>query len=536
MQGLDLGTTDIGAMPTRQAPAPARESEPVNSTEPSGGTESFRAALRNEMSGEAAASKQSKLRQSALEVTAQTATRSNAGNKTLGASAVTQTEAAEGDPRAETAATASIGTGLKPTVDTMAAAKAGGQTAAHAATQADAAAALATSDVEVAARANAAAAARATANLATAGEKAIASARAKHGAQPVEGSDAPAAVADAVPPAPVAAVPVVAVAVPALAVQPKPGDEAGSDAGGGSVTATGTKRVRRALANQIEAGAAKTANAKAAQSDGLAADAGTTASASKDAKLAAVAEAGQAIAAGIASQAQTHATGLQPAAEALAGMPVQGTVAGAGSGAGAHTHDGVSAANGAVVSGSAEASLPAHQILSAGPTQLEVGVMDGTHGWLQIRAELGTGGAISTSLTGSAAAHAPLQQSVPEMTSYLASESVSVSGIAVHKASETAGAMAWGQGQSEGQAAGGSGTGSGGGPPTHDGKAVMDGARSGGQQGQSQAGQQAAATGAVKTIGLGWMGGVSPAVFASGFTSGGAALSAGTGSWLSVRV
>jgi hypothetical protein len=229
---------------------------------------------------------------------------------------------------------------------------------------------------------------------------------------------------------------------------------------------------------------------------------------------------------------------LQPAADALAGIAVQGAgVAVAGSSGGGHTHDGVSAANGAVVSGGAGASLPAHQILSAGPTQLEVGVMDGTHGWLQIRAELGAGGAISTSLTGSAAAHAPLQQSVPEMTSYLASESVSVSAIAVHKASETAGTMAWGQGQSDGQA-GGSGTDGGGGSPTHDGKAAMDGA-SGGSSG-SRGGSPAHDGGAVMDgepgpIGLGWMGGVSPAVFASGFSSG-TSLAAGTGSWLSVRV
>ena len=160
--------------------------------------------------------------------------------------------------------------------------------------------------------------------------------------------------------------------------------------------------------------------------------------------------------------------------------------------------------------------------------------MDGTHGWLQIRAELGTGGSISTSLTGSATAHAPLQQSVPEMTSYLASESVSVSGIAVHKASEAAGTMAWGQGQSEGQAAGtGAGPGRGNASP-QDGGAVADGASGGGQHARGGAGQQQAA--APTPIGLGWMGGVSPAVFAGGFSSGATSSSTGTGSWLSVRV
>jgi hypothetical protein len=251
-------------------------------------------------------------------------------------------------------------------------------------------------------------------------------------------------------------------------------------------------------------------------------------------------EAGQAIAATVAAQAgtQTHGSNLQPAADALTGTAVQGAAA-VGSIASEGSHNAISVANGGVVSGGTGANLPGHQILSAGPTQLEVGVMDGTHGWLQIRAELGAGGSINTSLTGSATAHAPLQQSVPEMTSYLASESVSVSGIAVHKASEMAGTMAWGQGQSEGQAAGsGSGASRGGGPSTHDGGVAMDGAQSGsggGRGGSPTDDGGAVMGGASGPIGVGWLGGVSPAVFASGFSSG-VSLATGTGSWLSVRV
>jgi len=405
--------------------------------------------------------------------------------------------------------------------------------AARAAAQSGTADLLAKADAGVAARADAASVARGAASSA-ASEKAIAAAKAKHGAKAVEESDALAAKADAVP---VAAVPLVAVAAPVLAVQTKPTNDAGPDADG-SVAAVGTKRARRAMANQADASEAKAANAKTAQADGDAVQAGAAASVSKEAKLAAAAEAGKAIAAAVAAQAGApmHGSGLHGSVD---GVPVTVSAAAvAGSNAGGHTRDSAMAVNGGVVSGGAEASLPGHQVLSAGPTQLEVGVMDGTHGWLQIRAELGAGGSVATSLTGNAAAHAPLQQSVPEMTSYLASESVSVSGIAVHRASEMAGTMAWGQGQSDGQDAGGAGARSGGGSSTHDGKTVMDGAQggSGGSGGSPTHDGGAVMDGAPKAMGLGWLGGVSPVVFARGFNSGGAGLAAGTGSWLSVRV
>jgi hypothetical protein len=512
-----------------QPAAATRESDPAplaKSTESADSTESFRAALRNEMSADAAAATQSKA-QSAPEMAAEGTGKqktpsagADAGSRAEG----TQTDASQGEAEVGLAGQTAIA--LNVPLDKVAIAKAAAQNA----IQTGAATMLAKSDADVAARADAAAVVRGAANSAAAGEKAIATTKLKHGAQAVEESDPLTTKADAAP-VPAAAVPAVAVAAPILAIQPKPAD-AGSDAGGGSVSVAGTKRARRAMANQIEAGAAKAANAKTAEADGQLVDTGKAASASKDEKVAAAAETGQAIAAAAAAQAgmQMHGSGLQPAADALTGFAVQGAAA-VGSVAGERSHNAVSAANGGVVSGGAEANLPGHQILSAGPTQLEVGVMDGTHGWLQIRAELGSGGAISTSLTGSAAAHAPLQQAVPEMTSYLASESVSVSGIAVHRASETAGTMAWGQGQSEGQA-GGSGTSGGGSSPTHDGKAVMNGAPGERQsRGDSSQQQQAAAT----PIGLGWMGGVSPAVFASGFSNG-TSLAAGTGSWLSVRV
>jgi hypothetical protein len=80
-------------------------------------------------------------------------------------------------------------------------------------------------------------------------------------------------------------------------------------------------------------------------------------------------------------------------------------------------------------------------------------VFDGTHGWLRIRAELDSHGQVTASLTAaSSVAHDSLRATVPEMTSYLASESVTVSRIAVHRISEGSTAIA---AQAEGHAGGG---------------------------------------------------------------------------------
>jgi len=87
------------------------------------------------------------------------------------------------------------------------------------------------------------------------------------------------------------------------------------------------------------------------------------------------------------------------------------------------------------------------QVLESGPARLDVGVFDGTHGWLRIRAELSTGGAVNASLTAGATAHESLRAVLPEMASYLQSEAVSVSRIAVHRAA----AGSNGMGTSEGQ-------------------------------------------------------------------------------------
>jgi hypothetical protein len=152
--------------------------------------------------------------------------------------------------------------------------------------------------------------------------------------------------------------------------------------------------------------------------------------------------------------------------------------------------------------------------LAAGPAKLDVGVFDGTHGWVQIRTELGAGGAVSATLTGSAAAHEALKAAVPAMASYLTGEQVSVGKIAVHRAAETSTAMAageqrgGGQGQREGgQAARGAGA-----------------ARAGSVAGEADA---AGVEAGVRE----WVGALPTAAMA-GLGIG----LAGSGSWLNVRV
>jgi len=91
---------------------------------------------------------------------------------------------------------------------------------------------------------------------------------------------------------------------------------------------------------------------------------------------------------------------------------------------------------------SAEGVVAVHgPVVVTGPDQLDVSVFDGTHGWLRIRAELGTSGAVNASLTASATAHDAVRAVLPEMVSYLQSEAVSVSKIAVHRAADTSSTM-----------------------------------------------------------------------------------------------
>lgn len=133
------------------------------------------------------------------------------------------------------------------------------------------------------------------------------------------------------------------------------------------------------------------------------------------------------------------------------GLSTGGTTHGAGDTARSST--GLEGATAAALTNAAAATVE-HRVLAAGPTRLDVGVFDDTHGWLKVRAELGTSGAVAASLTAGAAAQERLRDELPEMASYLASEAVSVSTLAVHRAAEGAEMRPWGAADGQGSMAG----------------------------------------------------------------------------------
>lgn len=114
-----------------------------------------------------------------------------------------------------------------------------------------------------------------------------------------------------------------------------------------------------------------------------------------------------------------------------------------------------------ILAGNRGAVQIAHQVVAATPSQLDVGVFDGTHGWLRIHAELGTGGSVSASLTASTAAYESLRAALPELANYLQSEAVTVSKVAVHRVAADPTAMGLAD---SGQNGSGHGQGSGNGP------------------------------------------------------------------------
>lgn len=81
----------------------------------------------------------------------------------------------------------------------------------------------------------------------------------------------------------------------------------------------------------------------------------------------------------------------------------------------------------------APSTSEANHLFSAGPARIEVGVLDSTHGWLKVRAEVGSAGTINTSLTVLSPAHDALHESLPEIANYLHSEGVAVAKIDLHR-------------------------------------------------------------------------------------------------------
>jgi hypothetical protein len=79
-----------------------------------------------------------------------------------------------------------------------------------------------------------------------------------------------------------------------------------------------------------------------------------------------------------------------------------------------------------------------HRMLLATPTSLEVGVANGSHGWLKIRAELTDGGTVNASVSAaSSVGQEMLHRELPSLTAYLQSERLGVSTVVVHGAAAT---------------------------------------------------------------------------------------------------
>lgn len=76
-----------------------------------------------------------------------------------------------------------------------------------------------------------------------------------------------------------------------------------------------------------------------------------------------------------------------------------------------------------------------HQTLMATPTSLEVGVSNGTHGWLKIRAEMTAGGVNASLLPTTSSGQEMLHRELPSLTAYLQSERVAVNNIVLQPVS-----------------------------------------------------------------------------------------------------
>ena len=151
------------------------------------------------------------------------------------------------------------------------------------------------------------------------------------------------------------------------------------------------------------------------------------------------------------------ATGTREQAEAAAVSPPypDGSIAGAAAGVTAAAHAltskpqlEVSASSaGAMQTGTSTGpGVPgghvdaAPRTLMASPTALEVGVPNGTHGWLKIRAEMTSGGMVDASLsTSSSSGQEMLHRELPSLTTYLQNEHVAVNTVVIQPAA-TAGA------------------------------------------------------------------------------------------------
>lgn len=83
--------------------------------------------------------------------------------------------------------------------------------------------------------------------------------------------------------------------------------------------------------------------------------------------------------------------------------------------------------------GAATAGVEPANAHLAVPKSLEIGVAGGTHGWLKVRAEMGSDGQVSASvITQSAISGSTLRAQLPELREFLGVEKVSVGNLAIH--------------------------------------------------------------------------------------------------------
>ena len=72
-------------------------------------------------------------------------------------------------------------------------------------------------------------------------------------------------------------------------------------------------------------------------------------------------------------------------------------------------------------------------MLTATPTSLEIGVPNGTHGWLKVRAEMTDGGVVNASVSAaSSVGQEMLHRELPALNAYLQEEKVAVNAVVVH--------------------------------------------------------------------------------------------------------
>ncbi len=77
--------------------------------------------------------------------------------------------------------------------------------------------------------------------------------------------------------------------------------------------------------------------------------------------------------------------------------------------------------------------------LTMTPTTLEVGIQDGTHGWLKVRAEMADGGVVNASVSATTSVgQEMLHRELPSLTAYLQTEKVTVNTVVVHAATAAA--------------------------------------------------------------------------------------------------